>query len=570
MLHMGLFKETIKEHSSRLKCDAIESEFNDAIIKATYYSENAMAKVDDVIKTFREKASNGCTDVLYAEGIKDIGRAIWSAIINFGKAIVRIAINIKMMFIGGEKGLIKRLAIVKDKVKDINGTIDAKLPTLKGKKGLGGFDDLITILLDLASGDAYLSATLTPSGELAWNPNEKSVTKLERADALGQILSMSTFGKEYMDKIARRIKQDGSLVDVFAAPARVYNSIFASNGKTPKTMASAVMGNDADIDAIEKYTTAVRGGVAKKGINAQLMKSIGSTDGKLKSAVSYEDMKGLDKRTVITTIDNIATSIQTVFKASTKGDARKGIGTSLNFEDCMRVVIKDTTKVMKSLNKTGQIIDNAEAITRVQNISKASATVMNVVLRDYTNMAGDIKLILHGVVKQMSTGIGESGKLNSRLAFKSVEDAYRLLNDPKSAFNKSITEGNMKLVRLIIKDTIEIDPTLDVFDAYCKAADGELNDLWDDHDGSVMESDKSKWNRTLLKWERTKLISNFSKERVNFLKDLVKYIQNAESNDSGSSASTQKIKPVKLNINTTDSFSVFHSMAGGKQNEIHP
>ena len=65
---------------------------------------------------------------------------------------------------------------------------------------------------------------------------------------------------------------------------------------------------------------------------------------------------------------------------------------------------------MKSLNKTGKIIDNAEAATRVQNISKASATVMNVVLRDYTNMAGDIKLILHGVVKQMSTGIGESGK----------------------------------------------------------------------------------------------------------------------------------------------------------------
>ena len=110
--------------------------------------------------------------------------------------------------------------------------------------------------------------------------------------------------------------------------------------------------------------------------------------------------------------------------------------------------------------------------------------------------------------------------------------------DPKSEFNKAIAEGNMKLVRLIIKDTIEIDPNLDVFDAYCKAADGELNDLWDDHDGSVMESDKSKWNRTLLKWERTKLISNFSKERVNFLKDLVKYIQNAESNSSSSSTST--------------------------------
>ena len=405
-MDMSLFKETLKRHSIRLKEDAIEAEFNDAIIKATYYSETAMAKVDNVIKTFKEKASNGCTAVLYAEGIKDIGRAIWTAIINFGKAIVRIAINIKMMFIGGEKGLIKRLAVIKDKVKDINGAIDAKLPVLKGKKGLAGFDDLVSILIDLASGDAYLSAKLTSNGELVWNPNETFVSKSERAYALGQILSMSAFGKEYMDAFARRIKQDGSLVDVFAAPARVYDSMFTEDGKTAKTIVGATMGNDADIDAIEKYTNAVRSGVAKKGINAQLMKSIGSTDGKLKSAVSYETMQGLDKRTVVTTIDNIAKSIQTVFRASTKGDVRKGIGTTLNFEDCMRVVIKDTTKVMKSLNKTGKIIDNVEAATRVQNISKASATVMNVVLRDYTNMAGDIKLILHSVIKQMSTGIG--------------------------------------------------------------------------------------------------------------------------------------------------------------------
>ncbi len=95
-------------------------------------------------------------------------------------------------------------------------------------------------------------------------------------------------GKEYMDEIARRIKQDGSLVDVFAAPARVYDSMFTEVGAT--------MGNDADIDAIEKYTNAVRSGVSKKGINAQLMKSIGSTDGKLKSAVSYEDMKDFHSR----------------------------------------------------------------------------------------------------------------------------------------------------------------------------------------------------------------------------------------------------------------------------------
>ena len=557
-MDMSLFKETLKRHSIRLKEDAIETEFNDAIIKATYYSENAMAKVDNVIKTFKEKASNGCTAVLYAEGIKDIGRAIWTAIINFGKAIVRIAINIKMMFIGGEKGLIKRLAVIKDKVKDINGTIDAKLPTLKGKKGLVGFDDLISVLIDLASGDAYLSAKLTSNGELVWNPNETFVSKSERAYALGQILSMSEFGKEYMDAFARSIKQDGSLVDVFAAPARVYNSIFASNA--PKTMASAVLGNDADIDAIEKYTTAVRSGVAKKGINAQLMKSIGSTDGKLKSAVSYEDMKGLDKRTVVTTIDNIAKSIQTVFRASTKGDVRKGIGTTLNFEDCMRVVIKDTTKVMKSLTKTGKIIDNVEAATRVQNISKASATVMNVVLRDYTNMAGDIKLILHGVVKQMSTGIGESGKSTGTTGKKITSIPYF-----KDAVDKKDKFAVKSVLASMVAHTNGDKRKLDEAIHYAMSKDAFE---WEKHDetfaGVVIKSD---WKtvKEEFNFERERLPQNFSKER--YARVLKLY---AEYKGGTPSASAQKIKPVKLNINTTDSFSVFHSMAGGKQNEIHP
>ena len=555
-MDMSLFKETLKRHSIRLKEDAIEAEFNDAIIKATYYSENAMAKVDNVIKTFKEKASNGCTDVLYAEGIKDIGRAIWSAIINFGKAIVRIAINIKMMFIGGEKGLIKRLAVIKDKVKDINGDIDAKLPVLKGKKGLGGFDDLITVLLDLASGDAYLSAKLTSNGELVWNPNEKDTVKLERADALNQILSMHTFGKDYMSKIARRIKQDGSLVDVFAAPARVYDSMFTEDGKTAKTIVGATMGNDADVDAIEKYTNAVRSGVAKKGINAQLMKSIGSTDGKLKSAVSYETMQGLDKRTVVTTIDNIATSIQTVFKASTKGDARKGIGTTLNFEDCMRVVIKDTTKVMKSLNKTGKTIDNAEAATRVQNISKASATVMNVVLRDYTNMAGDIKLILHSVVKQMSTGIGESGKSTGTTGKKITSIPY---------FKDAVDKKDKFAVKSVLADMIaRIKGDKNELDDAISYAESKGAFEWDVHD---KKEATTKWDNKgeEYNFEKERLVQNFSKER--YVRVLKLY---AEYKGGTPSTSTAKVKPVKLDVNMTDSFSVFHSMAGGKQNEIHP
>jgi hypothetical protein len=126
--------------------------------------------------------------------------------------------------------------------------------------------------------------------------------------------------------------------------------------------------------------------------------------------VVYDALKDADKSSVLNVVNNTIASVQSIFAKSTKGNVKKGINTTLNFEDCMRAVIKDATKVMKSYNKAAKKMDDAEIATTVQSIGKASTTVMNVVLKDYMNMAGSIKLMLNEAIKKMSGSLSEGGK----------------------------------------------------------------------------------------------------------------------------------------------------------------
>lgn len=399
-MDLGLFKETVSQHTKRLREEGMEDEYVRAMTEAHFYSENSLKQIDTTISLFKEKASKGCTEVLFNEGLKDIGSAIWKALVNIGRAIVRIAINIRMMFIGGEKSLVKRLLVVKDKIKAMkdNEVTSITIPVKKGGKGFADFDNLMDILLDLTSGNAFLKANISSSGVLEWDVDSSHKARLDRLEKFKSLQGMYGIGKHFgagaMGLFAREIQQDGSLLDVFAAPARLYT--IALGSKT--SMADALLGNKADLDTVEKFVNGVKSNVVSSGVTDQLMKRLGvrGTDGKLHNLIHYTTVKNVNKRDIVSVIDVVIQSINSAFAKSVKG---KGMDADIfNFEDYMKMLVSSVKSVSKQVGRRADKAD-ADVMTRVHAISKASTTVMNVVLRDYMNMAASTKLILSKIVK---------------------------------------------------------------------------------------------------------------------------------------------------------------------------
>ena len=87
---------------------------------------------------------------------------------------------------------------------------------------------------------------------------------------------------------------------------------------------------------------------------------------------------------------------------------------------------------------------------------------------------------------------------------------------------------------------------------------------WDKYDGKEATT---KWENIQeeFNFEKERLVQNFSKERYG--KVLKLYQQYASEKNS---KPNEKVKPIKLDINATDSFSAFQAMGGGRHNEIHP
>ena len=75
-------------------------------------------------------------------------------------------------------------------------------------------------------------------------------------------------------------------------------------------------------------------------------------------------------------------------------------------------------------------------------------------------------------------------------------------------FKRAVDTKNIRLARIMLKDSLIIDPTFEEFNELLNYAEQELPYLYDEHDGTKFNFDSSHWN----------------KERVDFLKKLCRHI----------------------------------------------
>lgn len=91
-------------------------------------------------------------------------------------------------------------------------------------------------------------------------------------------------------------------------------------------------------------------------------------------------------------------------------------------------------------------------------------------------------------------------------------------------FQDAVKNDDRDLVRIMLKDSIMIDPTLDMYKVLSSYAEENLSmPLYEKYDG-IAFADESDWNKNYFNQEMIKLLDNFSKERIIHLEKVCKKI----------------------------------------------
>lgn len=114
---------------------------------------------------------------------------------------------------------------------------------------------------------------------------------------------------------------------------------------------------------------------------------------------------------------------------------------------------------------------------------------------------------------------------------------------------EAVNSKNVTLVRIILKNSLIMDPTFKEFDEEIAYAEKNINNLYEEYDGYELEENKSKWNKDYMDEQLNNLLYNFSKKRINHLKDICRVvyedkIRKINQNNNSNNMNNNKAKVV--------------------------
>ena len=98
-----------------------------------------------------------------------------------------------------------------------------------------------------------------------------------------------------------------------------------------------------------------------------------------------------------------------------------------------------------------------------------------------------------------------------------------------NAFFEALNGKNIRRIRIMMKDSLLVDPTFAEYAEMEKAA-ASLEGLYDAHDGRELIEDKSQWNDDYMDTLMVQVVNNFSHERLEHLKKVVRYLNPVKEN----------------------------------------
>ena len=97
-------------------------------------------------------------------------------------------------------------------------------------------------------------------------------------------------------------------------------------------------------------------------------------------------------------------------------------------------------------------------------------------------------------------------------------------------FIEAVQAGKTMRVRIMLKDSLLVDPTASHFDEMSHYAESEISNLYVEHDGEALNYDVSSWNENYLNEQMVVVVNNFSKERIDLLKSMVRTLYKEKVN----------------------------------------
>lgn len=93
-----------------------------------------------------------------------------------------------------------------------------------------------------------------------------------------------------------------------------------------------------------------------------------------------------------------------------------------------------------------------------------------------------------------------------------------------SEFMEAVQSGKIMRVRIMLKDSLLIDPTAEQYREMEQYACKQINNIYVTHDGEMLDFDVASWNENYLNQQMVVVVNNFSKERIDLLKGMVRYL----------------------------------------------
>lgn len=113
-------------------------------------------------------------------------------------------------------------------------------------------------------------------------------------------------------------------------------------------------------------------------------------------------------------------------------------------------------------------------------------------------------------------------------------------------FRSAVEERNLLRTRIMLKDSLVIDPSFNQFNELLAYARMRLPDIVEPFDGELLENNSSMWNSAEMDRQLVKLVNNFSEKRIQYVKAIVSKVRESD---------IKKVQDTKQTVRNTKDFS---------------
>lgn len=197
--------------------------------------------------------------------------------------------------------------------------------------------------------------------------------------------------------------------------------------------------------------------------------------------------------------------------------------TSNVFKRSYNQTMDNLRKVEALAKKNDESLPADELKQKISGINKIINTLVkafSVYTKATSKYMFSVIMITRTFIKATSQDARSRSNNSDLGGYRSIEDKEAGISE---AFYKAIEEHDLLSLRIMIKDSLLVDPSYRQVNRMLELVK-DVPEMYEEHDGREVSYDKSKWNTDYMNTKMVQIVDNFSKERLEHLKQVVHFI----------------------------------------------